>query len=285
MIPLHRTKLTVSKAVKVFRLAALKKVPSATFAAAYRGKNHQIARYRIEVIAKGTQRDQEYQLGFVDRSRGKRLWVDGGGGLVGHACHWEGSPAQFDGGRIQLQFAGSIPPKERARLVKEVCDVLRAWGISEEDFESPSPKGVKCWIKVEDPEQVVGRLLAVALAKNSVMQRRLSASENAAQYDEGFARETVVDKKERSQKLVREARKKHGTKCKACGFDFANRYGEHGRGFIEVHHPVPLASGRRKNTVEDVTVLCSNCHRMAHRSRETLSVAQLKRLIAAAEKP
>ena len=28
--------------------------------------------------------------------------------------------------------------------------------------------------------------------------------------------------------------------CEACGFDFNDKYGDHGRGFIEVHHLLPL---------------------------------------------
>jgi 5-methylcytosine-specific restriction protein A len=32
----------------------------------------------------------------------------------------------------------------------------------------------------------------------------------------------------------------HGTSCRCCGFDFEKVYGEHGKGFIHVHHIKPL---------------------------------------------
>lgn len=71
----------------------------------------------------------------------------------------------------------------------------------------------------------------------------------------------------------------HGLRCQACGFDFEAAYGDVGRGFIEVHHSVPFAErGRRETNPKcDLTVLCSNCHRMAHRRRGyCLSLKELK---------
>jgi 5-methylcytosine-specific restriction enzyme A len=51
--------------------------------------------------------------------------------------------------------------------------------------------------------------------------------------------------RERSRELVKRKRdlvlRETGSlACAACGFDFNDRYGEHGRGFIEVHHLLPL---------------------------------------------
>ncbi len=75
---------------------------------------------------------------------------------------------------------------------------------------------------------------------------------------------------ERNEKLAREAKKIHGYKCKACKFDFAQYYGEIGKGFIEAHHLVPLSElgGERirLDPKKDFTVLCSNCHRMIHKT-------------------
>lgn len=52
--------------------------------------------------------------------------------------------------------------------------------------------------------------------------------------------------------------------CEVCGFDFADRYGETGRGFAECHHIRPLAAGVRETRLEDLAVVCANCHRMVH---------------------
>ncbi|MFB4308358.1 HNH endonuclease [Actinomadura sp. GTD37] len=54
--------------------------------------------------------------------------------------------------------------------------------------------------------------------------------------------------------------------CEVCGFDFTKVYGEHGDGYIEVHHVVPLhEAGEAKTSLSDLALLCANCHRMSHR--------------------
>lgn len=52
-----------------------------------------------------------------------------------------------------------------------------------------------------------------------------------------------------------------------CGFDFAERYGELGRGYAHVHHRRPLAAmdGPTEVTLDDLAIVCANCHAMIHR--------------------
>jgi hypothetical protein len=58
-----------------------------------------------------------------------------------------------------------------------------------------------------------------------------------------------------------------GCRCAVCGFDFEAMYGERGRGFMHVHHLVPLsiiATGYNVNPVTDLIPVCPNCHAMLH---------------------
>ncbi|RBP04953.1 HNH endonuclease [Rossellomorea aquimaris] len=75
----------------------------------------------------------------------------------------------------------------------------------------------------------------------------------------------------------------HGITCKACGFDFKEIYGERGSGFIEVHHINPLFSMGKETDINpetDLVPLCSNCHRMIHRKKNSiLTVEELKMLL------
>ncbi len=75
----------------------------------------------------------------------------------------------------------------------------------------------------------------------------------------------------------------HGTKCKVCGFNFEQVYGERGRGFIEVHHTKPLYLGDEEQEIDpkkDLVPVCSNCHRMIHRRKdEVLTVEQLQEML------
>lgn len=65
--------------------------------------------------------------------------------------------------------------------------------------------------------------------------------------------------------------------CEVCGFDFAAIYGEVGDGYIEVHHVLPLhASGPTTTRIDDLALLCSNCHRMIHRASPWLTPDELR---------
>jgi 5-methylcytosine-specific restriction enzyme A len=76
---------------------------------------------------------------------------------------------------------------------------------------------------------------------------------------------------ERNPTAAKRAKKFHGTLCQACNLDFAKQYGAIGAGFIEAHHLKAITTLEEGLAVhydiaEDFAVLCSNCHRMIHRS-------------------
>ena len=53
----------------------------------------------------------------------------------------------------------------------------------------------------------------------------------------------------------------------SCAFDFEERYGHLGQEYAQVHHLVPLAAldARRRTTLNDLAIVCANCHAMIHR--------------------
>jgi predicted HNH restriction endonuclease len=59
----------------------------------------------------------------------------------------------------------------------------------------------------------------------------------------------------------------------ACDFDFEEVYGERGKGYIEVHHVVPISKLDGTFQVDPekhVVVLCANCHRMVHWDKDNV---------------
>jgi 5-methylcytosine-specific restriction protein A len=68
--------------------------------------------------------------------------------------------------------------------------------------------------------------------------------------------------------------------CEVCAFDFESFYGKLGLEFCEVHHTMPLSklTGQTKTQLKDLSVVCSNCHRMLHRMSE-MSIQALKDII------
>lgn len=101
---------------------------------------------------------------------------------------------------------------------------------------------------------------------------------------EGRSDLRLVTTYERDANLREAAVRIHGTTCVACGFNFASVYGQHGAGFIHVHHLAPLAdepSERLVDATAEMTVVCPNCHAMIHRYRNrTLSIDDLRRIVA-----
>ena len=74
----------------------------------------------------------------------------------------------------------------------------------------------------------------------------------------------------------------NGYSCKICGFNFENKYGLLGHGFIHVHHIEMVADygGERFiNPITDMIPVCPNCHAMLHRKRPPLTPEELREII------
>jgi hypothetical protein len=94
--------------------------------------------------------------------------------------------------------------------------------------------------------------------------------------------------KERSAKLIRVFKAQlTDYSCAVCGFSFQRAYGTLGAGFIEAHHTTPIATltEQTKMSVSDLIAVCSNCHRMLHRSNPPLSTEELQSEIESAAQP
>lgn len=86
------------------------------------------------------------------------------------------------------------------------------------------------------------------------------------------------DRKLRQRKIEHVKQRGDAVACGVCSFDFLASYGERGRDYIEVHHVLPLhVSGQATTRLDDLELLCANCHRMVHRGA-WLTPNQLKNL-------
>lgn len=139
------------------------------------------------------------------------------------------------------------------------------------------------WMLTPDGEIVAAKLEPHSKLLESLIEEDLHSFDEENQLSEGGKKYKLVSFYERNPKIRLAAIKAHGTSCKACGFNFFHMYGEHGQDYIEVHHLVPVSTYIEPSVINpktDLTVLCSNCHRMAHRNRnKPLSIKELKELI------
>jgi hypothetical protein len=127
----------------------------------------------------------------------------------------------------------------------------------------------------------------------SLVDNRMAADELAPErpqhrdtFPEGREFEHRHLARERSSKLVALA-KEHRRRttgrlaCDVCSFDFAKVYGRTGDGYIEAHHLVPVMelTAESETRIEDLALVCANCHRMLHRRRPWLGMSELKELL------
>ena len=104
-------------------------------------------------------------------------------------------------------------------------------------------------------------------------------SEGARKWIAHFVRErnrTIVEEKKA------DAFRRNGMlACEVCTFDFAKHFGRLGEYFCEVHHRLPLgeADGPTETRIDYLSIVCSNCHRMLHRSSPAISIEELKAIV------
>lgn len=102
---------------------------------------------------------------------------------------------------------------------------------------------------------------------------------------EGRILQRIHNLRERDPQLTAEAKRRFlavhgGLYCQLCGFSFAKVYGSLGEGYIEAHHTRPvhrLAPGELTR-IEDIIMVCSNCHRVLHLNDPEVCLVELKNL-------
>jgi 5-methylcytosine-specific restriction enzyme A len=105
---------------------------------------------------------------------------------------------------------------------------------------------------------------------------------NNAGHHEGSAQSVLVNRWERNPKARRDCVAHHGAICQVCEFDFGEKYGTIGKGYIHVHHLVPLSKIKQKYKVDpinDLCPVCPNCHAMLHRSEPPISIVELRAIV------
>lgn len=107
---------------------------------------------------------------------------------------------------------------------------------------------------------------------------------NTKEYKEGRIFYAKHKRRERKRKLVEDAkvqfRAKNDNKlfCEVCSFNFLETYGID---YIEVHHIKAIAEMKDDEVtkVEDVRLVCPNCHRIIHSKTPHFTINEVKKII------
>ena len=84
----------------------------------------------------------------------------------------------------------------------------------------------------------------------ATVEEDISSLQREDEYFEGRRAERLSSFYERNPKLRAAAIMIHGSTCAACGFNFGLSYGEHGLGYIEVHHLKPICTFTEETQVD-----------------------------------
>lgn len=102
-------------------------------------------------------------------------------------------------------------------------------------------------------------------------------------FPEGRIMYRMHKQRERNQTLIRKIKEKAlnvkgKLSCEVCGFAFEDKYGDLGQGYIECHHIIPLSDLEKSTYTKepDLALVCSNCHKMLHRTRPWLMINDLR---------
>jgi len=124
-----------------------------------------------------------------------------------------------------------------------------------------------------------------ALCNNRLKADELSVDvpDRRVEFPEGRLYEKLHKQRERDARVIalakRDMKQRLGKLiCQVCNFDFKERYGTIGEDFIEAHHTIPVHTleNNSKTSIEDIALVCSNCHSMIHRRSPCITIDQLK---------
>lgn len=139
---------------------------------------------------------------------------------------------------------------------------------------------------VETNNFLIRRGFQIKDRKGRIVQPSSVNEDEEQSFPEGKLKYRLHRMKERSRKLskaVKDARLREVGEllCDVCGFSFRERYGDLGDGYIEAHHTVAISELKKEThtKVNDIALVCSNCHRMLHRKRPWLGMSELRLLI------
>lgn len=99
---------------------------------------------------------------------------------------------------------------------------------------------------------------------------------------EGEIRHATLTRYERSALARKKCVDHYGAICMICGFNFGERYGPTGEGFIHVHHLVPISEigyEYRVDPISDLVPVCPNCHAIIHSRTPSYSVEEVMAML------
>jgi 5-methylcytosine-specific restriction endonuclease McrA len=150
-----------------------------------------------------------------------------------------------------------------------------------EDYRNSPHISIGKQIGVTKPgiSAIPGYVLAPGLAASL----SLDVDIHTVEASEGRRRLVLHLQCERNQTLVRNKKKLSASlDCEVCGFSFSRFYGNAASDYCEVHHLKPLSEveDSTKTQIEDLAILCANCHRVVHLTIPPFTLHEVRSMLA-----
>jgi hypothetical protein len=172
-----------------------------------------------------------------------------------------------------------------ARLERFPAALFDAHGYvlfeTEEDYRS-SPQ-LRIGKQISVPKPGISAIPGYIRTVNSDVTPLLDVDIHTLTATEGRRRLVLHLQRERNQTVVRSKKKQAASLgCEVCGFSFARAYGRAASDYCEVHHLLPLAEveGATRTRMEDLAILCANCHRVVHLRNPPYTLQQVRSMLA-----
>lgn len=173
-----------------------------------------------------------------------------------------------------IQLARALVGMVSANADVTVCGSrnMNDWIITDGSFSIVAEKrGIKARFEDDALIETCRELVIPFLAAMAELYGYdpVSEPETADGELEGAVTRAVVKRRERNPRNRLLCLRIHGLRCKVCGIDPCESYGEAGT-ILEVHHLQPLSligEPRIYDPAKDLIPLCPNCHRAAHTRR------------------
>ena len=83
----------------------------------------------------------------------------------------------------------------------------------------------------------------------------------------------------RNQALIDLKKRRSDYRCEVCNMKFKDVYGDIGSEYIVAHHVKTIGSRKKasKSTLDDISLVCANCHDMLHTKDPPYSIKELRR--------
>lgn len=214
----------------------------------YKTKPEQSIRYKMEVVGAG--------IKFEDSLAQEDYWTD-----------------------KEIYYSGITSVYARLQLIEEYpVELLSLTKLHEHGLRGNIQSVQSC------PVEVLGFILnPYDIEQTDPEEYDVDYPADEKDLYEGALVQVNANRYERNRYARKKCIELKGSKCLVCGKDFEETYGEIGKGFIHVHHIVPISSIGKEyklDPVKDLVPVCPNCHYMLHRKPDGVyTIEELKAII------